>query len=332
MDAFQHDRGILAAPHPDETLDALLFQPDADRAAPRRVRLHHAGHVADGHRRAVLALEYDAFQVVGGFEISQAPHREFLVAVAQEAAADVHVRLGDRLLEVGQRQALREKARGVGLDMEFLQVAAEGNDVGDAGRLAQHAHHVPLHLRAQLVEVVPVAGDAELIHLPQRGRFRGEFRNRARRQRGGGDALQDDGARGKTRDVVREGERDQGKAEQAFASHQRHAGGAVQFPLQRHRDAPLDFLGRVAGQLRDDGDLRVGDVRVGLDRRLEVCMNTERGNHERGEERRNAAMNAGFDQELQHCARVSAATAAARPAYPAAARRAPRCALPRSGP
>ena len=42
-------------------------------------------------------------------------------------------------------------------DVQFLEIAAEGHDVGHARHLAQHAHDVPLHFGAQLVQVVAVA-------------------------------------------------------------------------------------------------------------------------------------------------------------------------------
>ena len=91
----------------------------------------------------------------------------------------------------------REEARRIGLDVHLLQVAAEGHDVGHPRHLAQHAHDVPLHLRAQLVEIVAVARDAELVDLAERRGFGRELRRRPGRQLGGRRALQDDRARGK---------------------------------------------------------------------------------------------------------------------------------------
>ena len=128
----------------------------------------------------------------GDLEVADAAHRELLVAVPQEAAADVHVGFRDRLLDVGQREAEGEEARRVGLHVHFLEIAAEGHDVGHARHLAQHAHDVPLHFGAQLVEIVPVAREPELVHLAERRRFGRELRRRAGRQLGGGDPLQDD--------------------------------------------------------------------------------------------------------------------------------------------
>ncbi len=218
----------------------------------------------------------------------------------QEPAADVQVGFGDRLLEVAQGQAEGEQARRVGFDMHFLEIAAEGHDIGHARHLAQHAHDVPFHLGAQLVEIVAVARDPELVHLAQGCRFRRNLRGHARGKIGGSDPLQDHGSSGKAGRVVREGQGDQGQAEQAFAAHQCHPRGPVQLPFERHRDAPLDLLRCIAGELSDDRDLGIGNVRVGLDRRVEVGAQSEGGDDEGGEQRRNPAVNAGFDEEAEH--------------------------------
>jgi hypothetical protein len=45
-------------------------------------------------------------------------------------------------------------------------------------------------------------------------------------------------------------------------------GNAQHLDLDGHRDAALDFLGRHAGRLHDDLDLRAGHVREGVDRQV----------------------------------------------------------------
>src|SRR6185503_20696183 len=87
VDAIQHARGILTAPHPHEALDAFLFKTDAHRAAPRCVRLRDIGNVAHRHRGPVFALEENALDVFGRLKVADAAHGEFLVAVPEEAAA-----------------------------------------------------------------------------------------------------------------------------------------------------------------------------------------------------------------------------------------------------
>ena len=218
----------------------------------------------------------------------------------QKAAADVQVGFGDRLFEVAQGQAQGEQARGVGFDVYLLEVAPEGHDVGHTGYLAQDAHDVPLHFRAQLIEIVAVARDTELVHLAQGCGFRRNLRGHALGKIGGSGPLQDDGSSREAGRVVRESQGDQGQAEQALAAHQGHPGGAVQLALQWHGDAPLDLLRRVAGKLGDDRDLGVGDIRVGLDGRVEVGAQSKGGDDQSGKQRRNAAVNAGFDEEAEH--------------------------------
>ena len=95
--------------------------------------------------------------------------------------------------------------------------------------------------------------------------------------------------------VVVEGERDERQAEQAFAPQLDGARGAIERALERHGDAALDLLGRVAGHLRDHRDLRVGDVGIGLDRRVEIGAHAEGSEDGDREDRRGAPVHADFD-------------------------------------
>ena len=184
--------------------------------------------------------------------------------------------------------------------MRFFYVAAEGHDIRHPRHLTQCAHDGPLHFGAQLVKVMPVAGKTELIDLAQRCRFRREFRRYARRQFGNCDSLQGHGARHKGVGVVGECHGNQRQAEQAFAAHQRHARRAVEFALDRHGDATLDFFRRVPGELRDNGYLGIGNVGIGLDRGIEVGAQSKHGHYRRGEQRGRAAMYAILNQQAQH--------------------------------
>ena len=149
---------------------------------------------------------------------------------------------------LGQREAVRAQPGRVDAHVDFLQVAAEGHDVGDARHLLQHARRRSTRSSARgLVEVVPVARHAELVDLAERRRLGRELRRHAVGQIGlRGDALRHLHARGERVGVVVEGERDERQAEQALAPELHHARRAVQRALERHRDAALDLLGRVA--------------------------------------------------------------------------------------
>ena len=151
VDAVEHEARVLAAAQQREAFGDLAFEVVADRAEPRRVRQHHARDVADGDRRAAFALEDDGLHVLGAADVADAADRQLLIAVLQEAAADVPVGTAERLADVGQREAVREQARRVDFDVHLLQVAAEGHHVGDARHLAEDARDV--HSSSERVSV-----------------------------------------------------------------------------------------------------------------------------------------------------------------------------------
>ena len=304
--AGEHARGILGAAHQHESLDGFLLLVPADGAAPRRIGLHDLADVPDRHRRPLARLQNRAADVFDRPDVADAAHPQFLVAVPHEAAADVDVRLRQGVGDVAERQTVGAHAVGISADLHFLQVAAEIHHVGDAGHLLQHARDGPLQLAAQLVKIVPVARDAELVHLPERRRLGRERRRHALGQVGGGHALGDVHARDERIGIVVEGERDERQAEEAFAPQLHHARRAVQHALQRHGDAALHLFRRVAWHLRDHGDLRVGDIGKRLDRRVQVGAHTYRSQHCHRHDRRDAAMHAGFDERVEHRTRGAA--------------------------
>src|SRR5262249_30214104 len=106
----------------------------------------YARDVPDGEGQAVAGLERHVLEILGRVDETYSANRELLIAVTKEPAADVNVRLLDRLLEVRERDAGRAEAVGVDLDVDLFQVAAERQHVRDALDLAQHTRDVPLHL------------------------------------------------------------------------------------------------------------------------------------------------------------------------------------------
>ena len=300
VDAVEHQRRVLAAAHQHQALHHFAVLVVGDRAAPRRRRELDAGHVAQGERAAVALLEHDGLDVLDRIDEADAADGQLLVAVAQEAAADVEVGLPDRCFQVAQAQAGGVQPGRIGLDLEFLEVASERHHVGHALHLAQHAGDVPLHFRAQLVEVGAIADHPEAVDLAERRGLRRQVRRDALGQIGLRHPLADQHARGKRVHAVVEDQGHQRQAEQALAAQQGHARGAVERALQRHGDLPLDFLGGVAGHLGDDLDLDVGDVGIGLDRRLQVSAHAEQGDDRGHDQDGDAPVHARFDDSVQH--------------------------------
>jgi hypothetical protein len=255
--------------------------------------------VADRHRCAVLAAQHHVPDVLGAAQVAHAAHRQLLGAVAEEAAPHVQVRVLERLVHVVERQVVRQQRERVDLDVELLQEAPERDHVGHPRDLAQQARHVPVELRAELVQIVAIAAQHELEDLAERGRVGGELGHHTRRQVGGGGALRHDRVRAEAVEAVLEGQRHERQPVQALAAEQRHAGGAVQRALQRYGELALHLFRRVARHLRDDRDLQVGDVRVGLDGSLAAGAQTERGESERGRDRRKAPVDAQLDQSRE---------------------------------
>jgi hypothetical protein len=68
-------------------------------------------------------------------------------------------------------------------------------------------------------------------------------------------------------DVIVENDVDHGKAESRLRSHDPHARQALEVDRQWIGDLVLDFLRAVAGPIREDDHLVVGQVRDGVDRR-----------------------------------------------------------------
>ena len=100
MHAIQHQRRILTAPHPDEALNCFFLGSNPHRAAPRRVRLHDRCDVSHGNGCAVLALEHNALDVLGGIQKADAAHGYLFVAVAQKTRAYIDIGLAESQFNV----------------------------------------------------------------------------------------------------------------------------------------------------------------------------------------------------------------------------------------
>ncbi len=122
------------------------------------------------------------------------------------------------------------------------------------------------------------------------------FNDGAFGQIGFAEALGDNRARLERIRIVVERQGDERQPEQALAAHQQHARRAVQHPLDRHGDLSFDFFGRESRQLGDDLHLYVGDVGIGLDRKIQIGLDSVGGNCKRDDDDRQAAPDAELDE------------------------------------
>src|SRR5699024_4578625 len=150
MDAVEDDARILSATQQREAFGNVGVEIEAYRAARRRMRCDHARDVTHPHRRAVMAGEDNLLDVARVGEVADAADGELLTAEAQDSAADIAVRLRQRVRDIRKRQVVREKAGRIDLYVNLFQKATEADNVGDAGHLLEHARDSPLQLAARL--------------------------------------------------------------------------------------------------------------------------------------------------------------------------------------
>ena len=203
------------------------------------------------------------------------PRRHGDLALGDVVAADGGVGVGQRRLELGQRDAVAAEAVGVGLHLVAPDRAAKAGQVHDPRHSPKLALEHPVLQRLDIVERVDffagsILGDFQDIAED----FPGGRLGRDDRSHVGGQRL---GDRGNAVDhflpgrVVGEvaavvpGHLEVGEAEERLAIDFLQARHAGERHFQRDGDLPLDLLGRRAGKEREHFDDRRRRVGVGLD-------------------------------------------------------------------
>ena len=117
-------------------------------------RLHDDGDVADADGRSIHALDDGGGNVVGGLHEADGAHVERLLAAFDESAAGVGVVIGERLLDLGQRQSVGDQFAGIDLHLIFAGRAAEDVDVDYVGHRFQLVQHEPVGESLELHRVI----------------------------------------------------------------------------------------------------------------------------------------------------------------------------------
>ena len=134
------------------------------------------------HRHALDLGDDDVADVADRSHEADAAHVERLLAEREPLAADVLVGVGERRDQLRQRQVLPLELIGVDLDVILLRVAAEADDVDDAGHLTELLLEDPVLRRLQVGQRVALADDAVAEDLAD-GVPRRQLRLHVRRQR-----------------------------------------------------------------------------------------------------------------------------------------------------
>jgi hypothetical protein len=189
-EARQHRRRVLVAPHEHDALDRVVVGAPAHHTLPRSPPFLDGRHVLQQHRRAVVGGDAYGAQVVERLEEPLAADDELLGASLEHAAAGVHRAGADRLLQVGQREAVACEAERIGHDVNLTHQPTVADDVGDAVDAHQRGAHHPVLQRAQHHRVVLRAAERVAIDLADRRGEGPELGRHAVRQVGVAQALE----------------------------------------------------------------------------------------------------------------------------------------------
>ena len=261
----------------DHVLDAdrLVVDRGDDQAAdfPDPAQFLRAEDGGGGGR--ALQPQHLVHRVQAAAKQADAPHRHGNLALVEVVAAHRGVAVGQRRLELTQRDAVAAEAVGVGLNLVAPHRAAEAGDVHDPRHRPELALQHPVLHRLDVVERVDLAAGSILGDFQDiaedfaGGRLRRDGRGHVGRQR-----LAD---RGHAVDhflpsrlvgvvaAVVPGHLEVAEAEQRLAVDLLQAGHAGERHFQGDGDLPLDLLGGCAGEERDHFDDRRRRVGVGFD-------------------------------------------------------------------
>ena len=286
LQAFDHcQRALPIARHGNPGNSFAFAVEFADATSLFRAKLD-VGDVAQKHRRALVALHYELFDVRAVAQIAAAAHHEFGFRQFDDTSADVAVAGTDRLRHPAQRHAIGLQATRIDHDLVLPNEAAEAGDFGDAGRLGQLVAQLPVLDAAQLGQRFLCAKQHILVDPADAGGIRAKGRRHPLRQAAGRGAERFLHARTRPVDIrtvledhIHKGSAKEGKAAHDFRlRHRQHGAG------ERIGDLVLDDLWRLSGIFRVDDHLRVGKIGQGIKRRPEQRPNADAADEQHGQQ------------------------------------------------
>ncbi len=129
MNALERRKGLAAVAHENRAFDDVGLPVLADDTEARHASFADLGDVTQPDGRSFLTANGDVRDVAQAADETDAANGEGLLAERQTLPADVLIRIGDRGVELRQRDAERAQAVGIDLDVVFLRQAAEADDV-----------------------------------------------------------------------------------------------------------------------------------------------------------------------------------------------------------
>ena len=202
----------------------------------------------------------------------------------------------------GDGDAVCAQPVGIDGDLVLLDEAADARHFGDARHARQFVLQEPVLQRAQLGKVVAVRfqrvherpADAGGVG-PKRGSNAGRQGGRCLVE-----CFQYAGARPVDVRAILEDDVDERESEERVAAHDFRVGRGKQLRCQRIRDLVLDDARRLAGVLRVDDHLGVGEVRDRIERRSIQGVDADQGGQQRGNDDKGAVGDGPVDDAGEH--------------------------------
>ena len=222
--------------------------------------------VADPHRRALLRRDHDALEVAEAPDQADAPHHEGILAVADVAPARVGVVGTHGVEDLLECEVVRPQTRGLDRDLVLFDATAPGDDVHDPGHAAELPLEHPILKRLELDQRHRRGMKRVAVHFADHAGQWSEPRFGISRDLGLGDAFLHLLAGPVVVGAVAEEDPNVRETEVREGAQKRHVGDAVELLLELQGDVALHLLGGVTRPERDDVDLDISDVGIGLDR------------------------------------------------------------------
>src|SRR3954469_6381815 len=303
LDPLDDVEGILAVAHHDYPPDDVPLAVEVGDSSTKLGAERDAGDVPHRHRRTAHRLEHDGLEVLRALHVAAAAHHELPARELDQPAAHVVVPAPDRLDEIAHRQPVGDQVIGVHADLVLAHLPADGGDLRDAGDGLQRVAQEPILVRAQLVARVAAGAIDERVleHPADAGRVRPQLGLHAGRQRALdlAQVLEDAAARPVQIGAVLEDDVDVAVAEVREAADRLHPRRSQHVGGDRIGDLVLDDVG-AAVPARVDDDLRVAQVRQGIERDVLRAPEGSAEGHEDPREDEAAMLRGEADDLLDH--------------------------------
>jgi hypothetical protein len=313
MDDFEC---IAAVTRHRDAADHLALAVQLGDSAPLVGPQFDARHVAQQHGRAALGLQHDPLDVLLAAQVAAAAHHVFALGHLDDAAADVAVVLAYGPHHRFEIDAIGMQLVRVGRDLVLLDESPHAGDLGHVVGLGQLVAHEPVLDRAQLAQIVPVAGQRVLVYPAHAGGIGPERRRHARGQslRHGVQVLEHARARPVDVGAVLEDDVDEGRAEKREAAHHLRARHREHRGGQGIRDLVLDDLRTLPAVLGVQDDLHVREIRQRIQRRLQQRIHARADGAGREQQHQHDVAQRPVDQACQHLSVLRARRARSGPA------------------